>query len=47
MPIHPIDGKPLIRVETNVGGELVDLEDTDYRHKEYKRISRLKVAFGM
>ena len=37
MPIHPIDGQSLLRVETNVGGEWVDLESTDYRQKEYKR----------
>ena len=37
MPIHPIDGKPLIRVETNVGGNIVDLESSDFREKEYKR----------
>ncbi|WP_413441250.1 hypothetical protein [Synechococcus sp. MIT S1220] len=35
MPIHPIDGKPIIRVETRVGDEWVDLEATDYREKEY------------
>ena len=37
MPIHPIDGKPLIKVETNVGGEWVDLEDSNYRKNQYKR----------
>ena len=37
MPFHSIDGKPLIRVETNVGGKIVDLESTDFRHQEYKR----------
>ena len=37
MPIHSIDEKPIIRVETNVGGKIVDLEATDYREQEYKR----------
>ena len=37
MPIHRIDEKPIIRVETNVGGKIVDLEATDYREQEYKR----------
>ena len=37
MPIHSIDEKPIIRVETNVGGEIVDLESSDFREKEYKR----------
>ena len=37
MPIHPIDGKPRIRVETRVGDEWVNMEDTDFREKQYKR----------
>ena len=35
--IHPIDEQPRIRVETNVGGKIVDLEAIDYREQEYKR----------
>ena len=37
MPIHPIDEPSLLKVETNVGGEMVDLENTDYRSQQYKR----------
>ena len=37
MPIHPIDEPSRLRVETNVAGKWVNLEDTDYRHNEYKR----------
>ena len=37
MPIHPIDKESFLKVETNVGGEWVDLESSDYREKEYKR----------
>ena len=42
MPIHPIDGKPLITVKPNVGGKWVDLESTDYREKEYKRNQQIE-----
>ena len=37
IPIHPIDGKSFLKVETRVGDEWVDLESSDYREKEYKR----------
>ena len=37
MPIHPIDEKSYLKVETNVGGEMVDLESTDYREQQYRR----------
>ena len=35
MPIHGLM-KPLPR-STNVGGEMVDLESTDYREQQYRR----------
>ena len=35
MPIHPTDEPSYLRVETNVGGEWVNLEDTDQRAKNY------------
>ena len=37
MPIHPIDEPSYLRVETRYGNDTVDLEDTDYRAKEYGR----------
>ena len=37
MPIHPTDEPSRLKVVTNIGGEMVDLESTDYREKEYKR----------
>ena len=38
MPIHNRDNdEPKMKVVTNVGGEWVDLEATDFRHREYKR----------
>lgn len=37
MPIHPIDEKSFLKVETNVGGEWVNMEDTDFRKREYQR----------
>ena len=35
MPIHPTDEPSYLRVETNVGGQWVNLEDTDQRAKNY------------
>ena len=37
MPISPIDGESRLRVETNVGGKWVNLEDTEQRAKDYAR----------
>lgn len=37
MPISPIDEPSYLKVETNVGGEWVNLEDTDQRAKDYAR----------
>ncbi|MDA7437523.1 hypothetical protein N8463_02760 [Synechococcus sp. AH-601-P06] len=37
MPIHPTDEPSYLKVETNVGGEWVNLEDTEQRAKDYAR----------
>ena len=38
MPIHNRDNdEPKMKVITNVGGDWVNLESTDFRHREYKR----------